>query len=313
MTKLHIAYGDDYLNWRLGEGHPTNPERALLATDLLIDKLGVGAVQIVEPTTVDADIDALLSIHHPDYVDEVLVKGESNDWTGSNLVLGKTALTMFSGTARLVEKMLAGDARVAFNPQGAKHHAHYDWSNGFCVFNDFAWAGKEFAKHGLKAMYIDWDAHHGDGVEELLHDTSIPTMSIHDGTIYPGTGRDGHSEIFSVYNWALAYGSGNLEFAEAMDEIRELADAYQPDIVMLATGADAHKTDPLSSLQFDYDGYEYASSIVADIANTYAQGRVLIGGAGGYQPHTHTPNIWAEVVSSVYEKTSVSELDKVQV
>jgi acetoin utilization protein AcuC len=98
-----------------------------------------------------------------------------------------------------------------------------------------------------------------------------------------------------------------------MDDIRELADKYKPDVVLLATGADGHKTDPLSSLNFDYAGYEYASSIVADIANTYAQGRVLIGGAGGYQPHTHTPSIWAEVVSSVFEKTRVSQLDKVQV
>lgn len=306
MTKLHIAYGDAYLDWQLGEGHPTNPERALLATDLLIDKLGEDNIEVVEPTYIDEDIEELCEVHSPDYVTEVLVDGISNDWAGSQPHLGVTALTMFAGTARLVEKMIAGEAQVAFNPQGAKHHAHYDYSNGFCVFNDFAWAGKEFAKHGLKALYIDWDAHHGDGVEELLYDTTIPTMSIHDGTIYPGTGRDGHTEIFSVYNWALARNSGDVEFAQAMDEIRELADKYQPDVVMLATGADAHKTDPLSSLQFDYAGYEYASGIVADIANTYSQGRVLIGGAGGYQPHTHTPSIWSEVVSSIYEKTRVS-------
>ena len=313
MTKLHIAYGDDYLNWRLGEGHPTNPERALLATDLLIDKLGEDSIEIVVPKYTEDDIDELYSIHHPDYVDAVILEGRSNDWSGANRVLGVTALKMFAGTVRLVEKMLAGETRVAFNPQGAKHHAHYNYSSGFCVFNDIAWAGKEFAKHGLKTMYIDWDAHHGDGVEALLYKTYIPTMSIHDSTAFPGTGRNGHDEKNSVYNWALPRGAGNVEFAQAMDDIRELADKYQPDVVLLATGADGHKTDPLASLQFDYDGYEYASSVVADIANTYSQGRVLIGGAGGYQPHTHTPSIWSEVVSSIYEKTRVSELDKVQV
>ena len=312
MTELHIAYGNDYLDWQLGEGHPTNPERALLATDLLINKLGKDSVKIVAPKHTDADIKELHKVHHPAYIQEVLL-GLSDEWEGTKTELGLTALKMFAGTARLVEKIIAGEIQIGFNPQGAKHHAHYDYSSGFCVFNDFAWAGKKFGEAGLKTMYIDWDAHHGDGVEALLYHTDIPTMSIHDGTVFPGTGLEGHDEKNSVYNWALPRGAGNLEFAKAMDDIRELADKYQPDVVLLATGADGHKTDPLASLQFDYDGYAYASDIVADIANTYAQGRVLIGGAGGYQPHTHTPSIWAEVVANVYEKTGVSKLDKVQV
>jgi acetoin utilization protein AcuC len=304
MTKLHIAYGSDYLDWRLGENHPTNPERALLATDLLIEELGEDSIEIVLPKFNEDDVDKLYTIHSPEYVDEVILDGISNDWVGENRVLGLTALKMFAGTARLVEKMLAGEVKVAFNPQGAKHHAHYDYSNGFCVFNDLAWAAKEFAKAGLKAMYIDWDAHHGDGVEELLYDTPIVTASIHDGTAYPGTGRDGHDEKNSVYNWALPRGAGDVEFGQAIDEIRELADLYKPDVILLATGADGHKTDPLASLEFDYAGYRYASQAVAEIANKYADGRVLIGGAGGYQALTHTPAIWSEVVSTIYRGVS---------
>jgi acetoin utilization protein AcuC len=304
MTKLHIAYGDDYLDWRLGTNHPTNPERALLATDLLINELGEDNIEIVLPEVDESDVEKLYSIHLPEYVDEVVYGGISNDWVGENKVLGVTALKMFAGTARLVEKMIAGEVKVAFNPQGAKHHAHYDYSHGFCVFNDLAWAGKEFAKAGLKAMYVDWDAHHGDGVEELLYDTPILTASIHDGTGYPGTGRDGHDEKSSVYNWALPAYSGDVEFCQAMDEIAKIADEYQPDVILLATGADGHKTDPLASLQFDYDGYNYASNVIARIANKYANGRVLIGGAGGYQPHTHTPAIWTEVVSTIYRSVT---------
>jgi len=70
----------------------------------------------------------------------------------------------------------------------------------------------------------------------------------------------------------------------------------------LATGADAHKTDPLSTLNFDYAGYEYAAKVAGQIANTHAQGRILIGGAGGYQPFSHTPHIWSTVVSKVYDE-----------
>ncbi len=300
MTKLHIAYGHDYLNWRLGGGHPTNPERATLATAFIEHTLGKKNVVVFEPTTLDTDIDALYEIHDRDYVNRVVFGGQSGEWAGENLELGQTALAMFAGTARLVEMMLDQDVKVAFNPQGAKHHAHYSSSGGFCVFNDMAHAANEFGKRGLKVMYIDWDAHHGDGVEELLYNTPHLTASIHDGTIFPGTGRDGHDTEHFAYNWALRREAGDTEFITAMEEIELLADEYKPDIILLATGADAHETDPLSTTKFTYAGYEVASEIVARIAKKHTGGRVLIGGAGGYQPHTHTPRIWAQVVSDIY-------------
>jgi len=299
-NKLHIAYGHDYLNWRLGGGHPTNPERATLATAFIEHKLGKQAVTIIEPTISDTDTDKLREVHSSKYVDEVIKEGKSYEWQNQNLKLGQTALSMFAGTARLVEKILTKEAKVAFNPQGAKHHAHYSTSGGFCVFNDLAWAATEFGKNGMRTMYIDWDAHHGDGVEELLYNTEHLTASIHDGTIFPGTGRDGHDTENFVYNWALPHGADDDHFISAINEIEKLADEYKPDIILLATGADAHETDPLSSTKFTYDGYQYAAKAVARIAAKHTEGRVLIGGAGGYQPHTHTPRIWAEVVSTIY-------------
>ncbi len=304
MNNLKIAYGNQYLDWKLGEGHPTNPERALIATNLLTDELGGENIDIISPVIHEGDVARLYEVHDPEYVDDVLA-GNSWEWIGTDPKLGQTALAMFSGTARLLDMMLEDRSiRVAFNPQGAKHHAHYYNSGGFCVFNDMAYAGVAFANAGLKVMYVDWDAHHGDGVEELLFDTDIPTMSIHDGTIYPGTGRQGHDLKHSAYNWALNSGAGDSEFADAMDDIKKLADEIKPDIVLLATGADAHETDPLSSLNFTYKGYGYASSVIAEIANKYSS-QVLIGGAGGYQPHTHTPAVWAQVVADIYKKVGM--------
>ena len=204
------------------------------------------------------------------------------------------------------EKILSGEAQVAFNPQGAKHHAAYDSSSGFCVFNDMAWAALHFNAKGAKVMYIDWDAHHGDGVENLLaDDPDLVTCSIHDATIFPGTGLDGHTPELGIYNWALDPASGDDVFIRAMGEIEQLADTIKPDVVLLATGADAHKTDPLSTLQFDYPGYDYAARAVGRIASSYADGRLLIGGAGGYQPCDHTPLIWSKVVSAAHDEISL--------
>ena len=213
---------------------------------------------------------------------------------------------MFAGTVRLTEKMLAGELKVGFNPQGAKHHAQYNHSSGFCVFNDMAWAAREFNKNGMKVMYIDWDAHHGDGVENLLTgNRDAVTCSIHDSVIFPGTGLKGHFPELGVYNWALDPASGDREFIRAMGEIEQLADKIKPDVVLVAAGADAHKTDPLSTLQFDYPGYEDAAATVGRIASAYAEGRVLIGGAGGYQPFDHTPAVWATAVSKIHDEVSI--------
>jgi len=75
---------------------------------------------------------------------------------------------------------------------------------------------------------------------------------------------------------------------------------------LLATGADGHEGENWG-LKYTFDGYAYASKVIAELANKYADGRVLIGGAGGYQPYTHTPRIWANVVRDIYTQTNEGE------
>jgi acetoin utilization protein AcuC len=313
--KLHIAYGDDYLKWQLGSGdgsHPTKPIRAKLATNYLTAELGEDVV-VIEPEVDAGDRERLESIHSPAFVSEVLDEGKSNDWYGEKPELGQVALQMFAGTARLTEKMLANEIRIGFNPQGAKHHAQYGWSEGFCVFNDFAWAALEFQKAGLRPVYIDWDVNAGDGVQNILEDSGIPTFSIHGHGIYPIhsdtwiRGQDEHSYLYmnaekEYYNYALQPGEGDEGFAWAIDDIATRIADYKPDVILLATGADGHEGENWG-LKYTYEGYRYASSVVADLANRFTNGRVLIGGAGGYQAETHTPRIWANVVSDIYNQT----------
>jgi acetoin utilization deacetylase AcuC-like enzyme len=219
---------------------------------------------------------------------------------------------MFAGTARLVENMLAGDINVGFNPQGAKHHAGWDNSEGFCVFNDMAWAALELREAGLKPLYIDWDVHAGDGVQNLLAGTDIPTLSIHGSGIYPfgngnhsmekgvvGTTHTWHNEDEHWYNWNLALGSGDAELSTALDEVEDIVDMYEPDVILLATGADGHEGE-FWGIKYTFDGFIDSARRVADMANKHSTGRVLIGGAGGYQADSWTPAIWAGVVGTIY-------------
>jgi len=82
---------------------------------------------------------------------------------------------------------------------GAKHHAQRDTASGCCIYNDMA-AAKELAGSGLKVLFVDWDAHHGDGVELLLEEVPhVMTASIHNGAICPGTGQR-HRPEANAYN-----------------------------------------------------------------------------------------------------------------
>jgi acetoin utilization protein AcuC len=313
--KLTVVYHDDYLNWLLGPGdgsHPTNPVRAKLATELLVEQLG-DDVEVIAPVDEDKaaeDILALTAVHELKYIDRIM-QGDSNQWHGIRPDLGETAFKMFKGTIRALEAILSGKSKVAFNPQGAKHHAHHDRESGFCVFNDMAYAAIELQKQGYRPLYIDWDIHAGDGVAHILENYEVPCISIHNGrafpydqmlqNIYPGPL---HYESDLNYNFNLSDGAGDEEFKDALDGAREIIDAYKPDVILLAAGADGHfGSSNLTELaKFTSNGFTYAAEVVAEMAIKHAEGRVLIGGAGGYQPLKETPETWALVVSTIYNR-----------
>ncbi len=186
---------------------------------------------------------------------------------------------MFAGTVQLAHAVDDGRVVVGFSPQGAKHHAMADRGSGFCVFNDMAWAAKHFAAQGKRVLYVDLDAHHGDGVEVLTRDEPlVMTCSVHDSTIFPGTGHEDEPER-SVYNWPLARRAGDRELLASVADVVRLAEQWRPAVVLIAIGADGHVTDPLSSLQYSYDGYAAAARALGSMAAAHGA-LVLTGGAG---------------------------------
>jgi acetoin utilization protein AcuC len=326
MSKpLAIAYSDQYLDWQLGAGsgsHPTNPVRAKLATEKLVEKLGDQAI-VIDPTpegSEETDRKALAVVHSERHIHAALNNFVDPQWSGANKEVAEAGFAMFRGTVRLVEKLLDGEIQVGFNPQGAKHHARRDASSGFCVYNDMAYAALKLQEAGLRPLYLDWDIHAGDGVHHILKATKIPTLSIHQGGIYPldaelsnpskrGTRHTMHDLEALSYNWNLVSGDGDDGLQWAMTEAREVIEAYKPDVILLAAGADGHKGSNNLGVNsnFSYEGFVNAAKIVASLAVKHSQGRVIIGGAGGYQPLDHTPEIWFQVVSTIFDWVQESE------
>ena len=314
LNPVTVVYSNDYLDWQLQNG-VTDPIRAKIATDHLVDE-GGDAVTVLDPNDLSVDevrMDIEM-VHTPEYAAQVIDEGICVEFPGPDYRLGEVAQLMFAGTVMAVREVLAGNTRIAFNPQGAKHHAKVESSGGFCAFNDMAWAALHMEGMGRRPLYLDWDVHAGDGVQEMLSASTIPTLSIHQGSIFPmdrnvkdleraraGERHTHHNPDKAFYNWNLERDAGDDAFRWAIDEVMEFIRDYKPDTLLLAIGADGHAGQSLGTAgtNYTYAGFDYAAAQVRAVADELGVTGIVMGGAGGYQPLDHTPRIWANVVKRI--------------
>jgi len=294
MEKLILIHTENYRNWSLGQNHPTQGVRYTNAVKNIsagVDELEIDLL-IREPQ--NRDIRSLLKmIHDEKYVSKVLESHESYEWIGQNETLAKLAHTLASGTLDALDTLLQGETLTAVHLPGAKHHAQFDHSSGFCVFADFALAARVATDQGLKVAILDFDAHHGDGTENLtLENNSVMTYSIHEKGLFPWTGLSDIADKFAFNRPLIASETNGQTLYDLTVEFCATAKEFEADIIFIAAGADGHKTDPLSNLLWEVEDYIFATHpLYENFPNT----PILIGGAGGYQPHDVTPEIWAEV------------------
>jgi len=295
---VYLIHSDEYKNWIFDPTHPTQGRRFNNARDLLITsakKEGVDLVEVLPRPATEAE---LLRVHTPAYIDEVVNKHISTEWDGERPDLASLASLFVGGTLTALDALLTNKTKLAIHFPGAKHHAQADHSSGFCIFNDFALAADIASKdHGKNIIIIDIDAHHGDGVENLTADNpKVLTFSVHQDGIFPGTGDESKPGYF--YNIPLEAGAGDKELLDAIEQFIYVIGArdriwdWQPDLLFITCGADGHKEDPLTSLEYSVDGYV---AVTKRIKERFPDLPILLGGAGGYLPDTRTPEIWAGV------------------
>jgi acetoin utilization deacetylase AcuC-like enzyme len=293
MKKLLLVHAEQYQKWVFNQSHPTQGRRFQNAADLVISKTKeIADLELIIRSPRSASWEELALAHDSTYLNQVINEGICNEWVGERPDLAELAVLFAGGTLVALEALLNGEADTAVHFAGAKHHAQTDRSSGFCVFADFAIAALIATKLGHRVAIFDLDAHHGDGTEILLRNQPILTYSVHDRTIFPGTGFSSEPELL-VYNKPLESGSGDSELAEAADEFISLAATFGATMIFIAAGADGHELDPLSSLTYSTQGI---SSAVSSIRKAFPRLPMLIGGAGGYRPDDITPEVWSEVV-----------------
>jgi len=184
-----------------------------------------------------------------------------------------------------VEKILSGEADIAFSISGGLHHAMPAKASGFCVFNDPVIGIRRLLEKFRRVAYVDIDAHHGDGVQAAFYeDNRVLTISVHESGkwLFPGTGfleecGEGAGRGYSV-NLPLAPGTGDEIYLDAFEAVVPLAVSdFQPEVVVLQMGADSHFQDPLAHLMLSVQGWRK----VVERIGSFGLPTVALGG-GGY-------------------------------
>jgi len=290
--KVTLVHSPEYANWFFSDDHPTQGRRFINGYNLIVSDQ-----RILEPRL--ATTAELARVHSTGYINEVTGEYRSSEWSGAREDLARFATLFAGGTLVALDALLNMEADVAIHLPAAKHHAQYDHSSGFCVFNDFALAADIATKdHGLKVAIIDIDAHHGDGVENLTRENpNVLTFSIHEQGIFPGTGNTDEPEN-NVFNFPLdaATGLGDGGLLAGINRFIPIAQEFAPDLLFITSGADGLADDPLTHLKYTVGGYAKAAR---ELASAFADTPKLMGGAGGYLPDTGTPEVWAAVAEEI--------------
>jgi acetoin utilization protein AcuC len=215
----------------------------------------------------------------------------------------EASASVAGGSLRAMEAILRGDVWHAFHPGGGLHHAMPDRASGFCVYNDPALAIQRARDARHRVLYLDFDVHHGDGVEEIHRaDPGVMTFSIHETgeSLFPGTGfvaDDGPGAASgTVVNVPLDAGTGAGPWLAAVQAVvPELAAAFGPDVIVSQHGCDGHAWDPLAHLRLTTTAMGAAARLVDRLAHRHAAGRWLSTGGGGYDAYRVVPRAWSLV------------------
>jgi acetoin utilization deacetylase AcuC-like enzyme len=196
-----------------------------------------------------------------------------------------------SAVDAVVRGEASGGTRRAFalvRPPG--HHAEMTRPMGFCIINNIAVATRH-AQHELgikRVLIVDWDVHHGNGTQHsFLHRADVLFVSLHQFPFYPGTGAlqetgSGDGDGYTV-NVPFPGGCHDGDYRAAFrDIIVPVANAFEPDLVMVSAGFDAHRLDPLAGMEATEEGYADMAATVASIADEHADGRLVLTLEGGY-------------------------------
>lgn len=305
-----------YVEHETGTFHPERPDRiraihrAVRAARLIDSpdpfpefELELGpmkptTVKLLEVAPTPAEEKWLYTVHPAAYVQKVRQLcerggGMLDEDTTVSAKSYEIAMLALGGVLTACDLVMEGRAKRAFvsaRPPG--HHAEPERAMGFCLFANVAIGARYLQqKHGVKRVAIvDFDVHHGNGTQAVLEaDPTVFFVSLHEDpkTCYPGSGFEWEMGVGAgkgyTMNVPFRSGSGDEEYLEAIrSRVRPAVEAFEPEVLMISAGFDAHRDDPLAHIELSEAGFELMTRELVAAAEQCCGGRVVSVLEGGY-------------------------------
>ena len=301
---------------------PQHPEHAgrIKAVWQALDAAGLTDQLLRLPPSPAAD-EQILAVHSAEHLQDLVAAAQGNRMV--RLDPDTYALPVSTEVARLaagavigaVDAVLsadAGNALAIVRPPG--HHATASRQMGFCLLNNIAIAARHAQSgYGIeRVLILDYDVHHGNGTNDIFYaDPSVLFISTHQYPFYPGSGAladigadDGRGATINI---PLSAGQGDNAFRSLFAEIVLPAiERFQPELMLISAGFDAHWVDPLASMRLTLEGYDYLARECIELAERLCDGRIIFVMEGGYDL-TALAQGWCNIARALLGQDEVSD------
>ncbi len=350
-ARAYLLFDPAELNYDFGEGHPLQPRRLVALMDLLESSgLWKQSNDLYHLPLRAATDEELELVHTADYIaavkqlsipetaasqqerekrnDLALRYGFGEEDTPALPGMHEAAALIAGGTLVALSAVMglpeggtfhSEDERPlhVFHPAGGWHHAWAERASGFCIYNDISVAiAHVLRSYEAKVLYLDFDVHHGDGVQRSFYDEPrVMTVSLHETGryLFPGTGDilelgRGLGRGYSV-NVPLEPFTEDESYLEVMNALLPpLVLSFAPDVIISLHGCDTHAWDPLAHLRLTMRGIAAQMKVTHQLAHTYCQGRWVALGGGGYDPYRIVPRAWSMLWAEMSEQSLPAQL-----
>ncbi|MBO3840466.1 MAG: acetoin utilization protein AcuC [Candidatus Brockarchaeota archaeon] len=311
---LGLVYGEELLSYSFGSGHVMNSKRieaffkALNMERLLSDD----RVLLIKPRM--ATLEEIMLYHDKKYIEFVkrmsiegnglLDHGDTPAFPG----VFEAASYVVGSTLAAFEAVVKREVKYAMNPMGGLHHARRGRAAGFCVFNDIGvLIEKARREYGLRRiLYVDLDAHHGDGVMyDYYDDPDLFIVDFHeDGRyLYPGTGFENETgrglAVGTKLNLILKPWASDEDFKEKMEKAKHFIIQKSFDLTIVQTGVDSIAGDPITHLKLSAYSHLSMISFLKELSKSNTGPLIVLGG-GGYNTD-NIAEVWVKIVKKLIE------------
>lgn len=305
--KTAFIYAPEFEHFTYSPKHPLKPIRFKLTYELA---KAYGLFQTPNARLIPAQPcteEDLATVHSVEYIEAVRYgAARFPEWDLNSFGLGTAENPIFpqvydwsrlavGASLQAAQLVASGAADIAFNIAGGQHHAARHRAAGFCYFNDAAIVIWHLVNQGLRVAYIDIDAHHGDGVQEIFYHTNqVLKISIHESGqyLFPWSGFEreiglGTGAGYTVNVPLLPHSDDELFWEAFQAVVPPLLACFKPDVLVTQLGVDAFHSDPLTTLSVTTNGF---CRVIAALKRLSPGKWVALGG-GGYDI-LHVPRAW---------------------